>query len=269
MGDQDRRIMEWVGRFLQEQTLVQHQEQALVQLQEEEKDPVPQVPPPQVVVHRVAPPQVTVRRVGVRATLFPPQAVVPQTKLVVTVDLFKYKCSVCLDVVKQPVQLIPCGHIFCRACIDSVRSISQKKTCPECRSVCSFFPDAFHLRELKNEVIVCEWCDKNVLFGTIEYHYEKECEKVVVKCALCGENENPATHKCAQETVSCDECKLRFQRCDFDKHKKYHQPMECAICGQKVPPTEFSAHYSTHVSKTVIKSKPEITYNIAKRQKKV
>lgn len=40
MGDQDRRIMEWVGQFLQEQ--------ALAQPQEEEKDqvPPPQVPPP-------------------------------------------------------------------------------------------------------------------------------------------------------------------------------------------------------------------------------
>ena len=31
-----------------------------------------------------------------------------------------YECAICLEVVKDAVQLRDCGHLFCRYCIDNV-----------------------------------------------------------------------------------------------------------------------------------------------------
>ncbi|ORC76862.1 uncharacterized protein TM35_002881000 [Trypanosoma theileri] len=36
-------------------------------------------------------------------------------------------CAICCDSWKDPIEMVPCGHIFCRACVKDV------KTCPLCR----------------------------------------------------------------------------------------------------------------------------------------
>ena len=54
-----------------------------------------------------------------------------------------YSCQHCLDVMKEPLVLAPCGHSFCRACFNKVNA--QKKApvdrvgdsrafCPECKA---------------------------------------------------------------------------------------------------------------------------------------
>lgn len=51
-----------------------------------------------------------------------------------------FECSICLDLLCEPVQL-PCNHAFCRSCLilDSVR----ERSCPLCRSK---FPEGFDAR---------------------------------------------------------------------------------------------------------------------------
>ena len=41
-------------------------------------------------------------------------------------------CSICLDDLKTPV-ITPCGHVFCRACIEPVIQSAQTPLCPMCR----------------------------------------------------------------------------------------------------------------------------------------
>lgn len=42
-------------------------------------------------------------------------------------------CSVCLDLVRVPACCVPCGHIFCYACIHRWISRSPDTKCPQCR----------------------------------------------------------------------------------------------------------------------------------------
>ena len=45
-------------------------------------------------------------------------------------------CSICLDDLKTPV-ITPCGHVFCRACIETVIQTLKPPTCPLCRGAVS------------------------------------------------------------------------------------------------------------------------------------
>ena len=43
-----------------------------------------------------------------------------------------YECTVCLDLLHQPVTLAPCLHSFCGGCFSEVVSKSFQDTKPEC-----------------------------------------------------------------------------------------------------------------------------------------
>lgn len=44
----------------------------------------------------------------------------------------QFLCSICLDVFRDPVSL-PCGHNFCKACIDQYWPVGARCTCPYCK----------------------------------------------------------------------------------------------------------------------------------------
>ncbi|XP_059211485.1 tripartite motif-containing protein 16-like [Centropristis striata] len=58
-------------------------------------------------------------------------------------DEMKFSCSVCLDLLKDPVT-IACGHNYCKSCIQSHWDIEDQKTsysCPQCRHTFYTRPD--------------------------------------------------------------------------------------------------------------------------------
>ena len=42
-------------------------------------------------------------------------------------------CSICLDDLRTPV-ITPCGHVYCRACIERVIQTQKPPACPLCRA---------------------------------------------------------------------------------------------------------------------------------------
>uniref|UniRef100_A0A3B5AR37 RING-type domain-containing protein n=1 Tax=Stegastes partitus TaxID=144197 RepID=A0A3B5AR37_9TELE len=55
----------------------------------------------------------------------------------IRVDREKLSCSICLDLLKDPVT-IPCGHNYCMSCINNFWDEKQTHSCPQCRQ--SFMP---------------------------------------------------------------------------------------------------------------------------------
>uniref|UniRef100_A0A3B4ADU6 Uncharacterized protein n=1 Tax=Periophthalmus magnuspinnatus TaxID=409849 RepID=A0A3B4ADU6_9GOBI len=52
----------------------------------------------------------------------------------------QFLCSICLKVFTDPVTL-PCGHNFCRKCIDQIWPINAKCRCPSCKKIFFFRPE--------------------------------------------------------------------------------------------------------------------------------
>uniref|UniRef100_A0A8C6U9X9 Uncharacterized protein n=1 Tax=Neogobius melanostomus TaxID=47308 RepID=A0A8C6U9X9_9GOBI len=65
----------------------------------------------------------------------------------------QFFCSICLEVFTDPVTL-PCGHNFCKECIDKHWSADAKCQCPSCKHI-------FHSRpELKTNTVISEVVDQ-------------------------------------------------------------------------------------------------------------
>uniref|UniRef100_A0A673FLM7 E3 ubiquitin-protein ligase TRIM39-like n=1 Tax=Sinocyclocheilus rhinocerous TaxID=307959 RepID=A0A673FLM7_9TELE len=55
-------------------------------------------------------------------------------------DIFELQCSVCLDVFTNPVTT-PCGHNFCKSCLNQCWDKSEDCSCPFCKETFSKRPD--------------------------------------------------------------------------------------------------------------------------------
>jgi len=51
----------------------------------------------------------------------------------------KLMCQICLSVAHTPHQMPCCGRVYCKACLDTHKRLSN--TCPNCRSTRQSFPD--------------------------------------------------------------------------------------------------------------------------------
>ncbi|XP_019901977.2 E3 ubiquitin-protein ligase TRIM39-like [Esox lucius] len=111
----------------------------------------------------------------------------------------KFQCAVCLEVFNEPVY-IPCGHIFCMACITRYWDSTEVCQCPLCQIVFNRRPDLF-----VNPVI-------SEMAAKITKSVEVKAEPGDVACDVC-------TGAKLKALRSCLECLTSF----CEAHLQHHQ----------------------------------------------
>ena len=105
-------------------------------------------------------------------------------------------CSICTDVVEDPIILGTCEHMFCRLCITewemSHFTADDSSNCPECRM--KFFDDIDYgkpSRILLNVIAEVKFrcvnlgCQEVIKYGDYTSH-SLECPNAIIQCDECG-----------------------------------------------------------------------------------
>ncbi|MED6250106.1 hypothetical protein ATANTOWER_024806 [Ataeniobius toweri] len=126
----------------------------------------------------------------------------PENQYGVNLDREHFCCSVCLDLLKEPVT-IHCGHSYCRSCIENCWDEEDEKgeySCPQCR-------ETFHPRPvLKRNNMLAEVVKK------LKMRYPQQLPPPLtpdappdVACDFCGLGQNKAIKSCLTCLASyCD-----------------------------------------------------------------
>ena len=135
----------------------------------------------------------------------------------------KYICHICTFVACKPQQVSCCGNVFCKSCLEELKSKGQQFICPICRHdlTNNYFNDRRADLEINSLQIYCtnkkESNDNNTCQWTgnlkdIEDHL-KVCPYQLIDCTnKCGEilqRQNLQHHlnnECLKRQVSCQYC---------------------------------------------------------------
>ena len=101
-------------------------------------------------------------------------------------------CGICANVLEQAV-ITPCGHSFCKTCLETWLESSETDTCPTCRNTTLIFDliPVLALRGLVGNLYTsCDHsengCRLVVTLDQLPSHLE-QCEFALTKCIGCGD----------------------------------------------------------------------------------
>ena len=161
----------------------------------------------------------------------------------------KFICTVCCNVLHQPMLTGCCGQHCCQMCLDLHNSSSYGQRCPYCRA--SNYtkvldrPLQCDIKSLKifctNRSLGCMWADK---LEKLSHHLESEkgCDFASIECVLCGETLNRGQitkhlhNECSKRLYECEYCGKRDTYIAITGQKK--------VTGQKRKIPEEKGHYA-------------------------
>ncbi len=126
-----------------------------------------------------------------------------------------HQCTICTNILTDPVLTECCGQLFCDGCIK--KWLQKQKTCPHCRDVnFASIKDKRMKRVINSLKVYCpnrsKGCDKITTLGECNQHLEK-CLFVEVSCTKkCGERmlrkelQDHEDNKCPNRLVRCQYC---------------------------------------------------------------
>ncbi|XP_026122456.1 zinc finger protein RFP-like isoform X1 [Carassius auratus] len=137
------------------------------------------------------------------------------------------QCSVCLDVFTDPVST-PCGHNFCKSCLNQCWEKSQQCRCPLCKETFSKRPDI----------------KINTALREVAQLFQKKpsLSKSEVLCDVCDERKKKALKSCLLCQASYCETHLEFHHKIYLKKHKLMDPVENIndyICQKHERPLEL------------------------------
>ncbi|XP_035593754.1 tripartite motif-containing protein 16-like [Oncorhynchus keta] len=137
----------------------------------------------------------------------------------VLLDQDQFCCSVCLDLLKEPIT-IPCGHSYCRSCIEGCwdQDVLKGYSCPQCRQTFTPRPT------LRKNNMLAEVVEKLKKTGLQAAPPPALCyaEPVDVACDFCtGTRKQKALMSCLACLASYCETHLQshYESPAFKKHK--------------------------------------------------
>ncbi len=128
-----------------------------------------------------------------------------------------HQCTICTNILTDPVLTGCCGQLFCDGCLK--KWLQKQKTCPHCREAnFNNMKDKRMKRAIDTLNIYClnrsKGCDKITTLGECNQHLEK-CLFVEVSCTKkCGERmlrkelQDHEDNKCPNRRVQCQYCTL-------------------------------------------------------------
>ncbi|XP_067222203.1 E3 ubiquitin-protein ligase TRIM39-like isoform X1 [Chanodichthys erythropterus] len=138
------------------------------------------------------------------------------------------QCSICLDVFTDPVST-PCGHNFCKSCLNQCWNNSQIYSCPLCKETFRRRPDLKINTTLREVVLLCR--EKSVQ------------SKSEVLCDICDDIKMKALKMCLECQISYCQTHLEpHQRVPKLKKHKLINPVENLedyICQKHEKPLEL------------------------------
>ncbi len=161
-----------------------------------------------------------------------------------------HQCTICTNILTDPVLTGCCGQHFCEACLYTWLDTESREYCPHCRNEDMEYIQSLHMKRNVNKLkIYCpnqsKGCEHITTLGECEKHLETKCVFEDVSCTLkCGERMprqelgNHENNQCSHRHVTCSYCETIVMHKNINTKSHFEKcpgyPLPCPNdCGQK------------------------------------
>ena len=130
----------------------------------------------------------------------------------------------------NPHSCAPCGHTFCKACVDRL----PRRRCPKCRAdIAAICRNAFAQAMMASKNATCKACGEEFPLTAAETHVNG-CGKIETECGRCKANflrEEGRQHEaeCPMAPLLCN-CGLQVPRREIGHHQQDDCPSRIEPC---------------------------------------